>query len=236
MSTNYRLPLKHFEKKTWKESELYNYNLFRLKLWPSISILVLLSFLISFGIYMFNYQHTSYKDIILSKTSNPNQILASGCAIELNQESWKSKDCKNELVIDFKESFQEGYTKISNFPVFYIRLNQKEVTLINSSLLIEPVINSQSNYVSVSQITKFSDNSKFGVQGSCKMNEKCDLVSIEGNNLKLIKKNFIQDIINSNENRYFVLTQEVDKYYIELVGKEIVKLIYNPTQKTLTQV
>ena len=42
MNSNYRLPLKHFEKRDWKTLNKYNNNLQLLQIWPIVSVSIFL--------------------------------------------------------------------------------------------------------------------------------------------------------------------------------------------------
>jgi hypothetical protein len=240
MPTNYRLPLKHFEKKTWKDNANYNQNLFQIKFWPILSVIILL-LLGSTTLVLFIQKNSSkVKNLVLTKSSNENQIFIGDCLMNLKEEknsfTWIANNCLNNLEIEVSSEAKKDYTKINNEPNYYIKLNQSNLALINHQVLFTNLINKDSNYINKKLIQLPNSNSKLGLYGECTLNKQCKLVNIENNKLKFINHELLKDFIKDPDLKEIQLLEEQGKNYIEVITDTIKKYLVDLNQKQLNEI
>jgi hypothetical protein len=226
MPSNYRLPLKHFEKKSLKDRELYNSNLLKVRLWPILTVVVCLALLSGLGYTYFKNKNTKYEEVILSKTSIQDELLIGNCKLKLedrdNNFNWNSKDCSDTYSFELSTENKENYSKISHNPDYYLKFNKTNTSIINSNLLIEPIVAKTSNYLKKDQLKKFSNVQSIDLYGPCTFKSSCELVKvINENNINYIKKGILKDFLTIPDLKEIKLTEENKELYIEVIANNV---------------
>ena len=149
MSSNYRLPIKQFEKKTWQENQTYKKNLSKLKFWPFITILIV--GLLIFSFYHFFLDNSKLiKNINLIATTSINSLKFNECQLDYTKEDinnlikhiWQgdnTKDCDYKFIIsDEKDKNSLLIDQISNY---YLNTdnNNNNINIINPQKLLLPI-------------------------------------------------------------------------------------------------
>jgi hypothetical protein len=226
MPSNYRLPLKHFEKKSLKDRDLYNSNLLKVRLWPILTVIVCLALLSGLGYTYFKNRNTKYEEVIISKTSIQDELLIGNCKLKLvesnNNYNWNSTDCNEQYNFELSTENRENYSKISHNPDYYLKFNKANTSIINSNLLIEPIVTKTSNYLKKDQLKKFTNNQSIDLYGPCTYKSSCELVKvINENNINYIKKGILNDFLIIPDLKEIKLTEENKELYLEVIANNI---------------
>lgn len=240
MNSNYRLPLKHFEKQNWEDKKNYKSNIRKLKLWPLLS-LAMLGLLIIGGLYLtFNSNKINTLDIVITPSTN-GQVLVNNCefqfsAEESNKYIWKNDKCNNQLVFEISNIKTPNSTLISESPTYYLKnINNIKTNITNSNLLLDKVIVNNPAYFEAK--TKPLEFSKLATRGNCTTGQKCELIRIIDNNKAEVLNTKILETLLVNktlkplqlvevDNEVFIQTyfeQYSNRYKLDLAANTIIK-------------
>jgi hypothetical protein len=225
MPSNYRLPLKHFEKKSITDRNLYNANLFRIRLWPLLTIIVCSLLIGGLGYTYYKNKNNNYKDLILTKSTISDELFLGNCKLKLDNKDntffWNSDNCNEQYNFEISTENKENYSKISQNPDYYLKFNQKNSNIINSNLLIEPIVSKTSQYLKKDQLKKFVNNSRLDLYGPCNFKTTCELVRVTDTNLNYIKKGLLNDFLIIPDLKEIKLTQDNKELYLEVIANNI---------------
>ena len=220
MPSNYRLPLKHFEKKSITDRKLYNSNLFKVRLWPMLTVLVCLFLIGSLGYAYFNNRNNSYNDLILSKSTTSDEIYVANCKLKLTEQDltylWNSEECKEQYTFEITAENKENYSKISQNPDYYLKFNKKNSNLINSNLLIEPIVSKSNQYLKKNQFKNSTNNLNLDLYGPCTPKTTCELVRVVNNNVQFVKKGLLNDFLLFIDYKSMKLIEDNQDVYLEV--------------------
>jgi hypothetical protein len=230
MRSNYRLPLKHFEKKSWKESELYNTNVRKLKIWPLLTIVSSLLIFTSFSFIVTQFKANSTQSITLTQGQNIDEIYIGKCLVRLiNNTNWASQSCDKEYSFTLSQTLQKDFTKISSDPLYYLKFNIPNANLINTQLLITPVINEKNGHLNMSLLHYQDNEENLGLYGECRYASRCDLVRYhkDSKSIAFIKKNILEQFIKNPKLTSINLNLDNNKNYLNILSDLNTKIYIN---------
>lgn len=206
MSSNYRLPIKQFEKKTWQENQTYKKNLSKLKFWPFITILIV--GLLIFSFYHFFLDNSKLiKNINLIATTSINSLKFNECQLDYTKEDinnlikhiWQgdnTKDCDYKFIIsDKKDKNSLLIDQISNY---YLNTDNNNINIINPQKLLLPILQSDNNLYNKDSLKGSKNSFNYDFYGNCTKKNLCNLIRVKNNQITILKK----DILNTTLNNY----------------------------------
>jgi hypothetical protein len=236
MQSNYRLPLKHFENRNWKEAPVYNRNRYRLTLIPLLAMgtLLLLIICVSYGSSVVKYK---VQDIVLTPNNN-GTINYDNCPLSLESKDksyiWSNSQCTNPVKIIITPDKTQEVKIISSNPLMYITGLSNNVNLINSDILLEGIMRNSNDYISLSNIP---NSQQLEIYNNCQNKDKCWLIrKLDNKTVEIVNKSVLTQLtsianfksleLQESNNQLYILqntSEYSNKYLLDLPNKSIIK-------------